>query len=222
MRRGADRKRESFSSSYHREGGWKEPLPWRREAGIGAGILGIARITGTAGEAGAAGDAGAIMAAGLRGRAHAPPLPWAPRGARSGSGATAGTGAAPPVPPLPTGKPGQPGTPSRCSRVGRGRCGRRGQEFPGSGGETARVLPGLGRSWQVTGRGGRVTIAVTVLLLKYINVNTGSSASKWARNSSGGGRAQSVSLEIFQTCSEEFLCHLFQVTLPWSPPGWIR
>lgn len=213
MRRGADRKRESFSSSYHREGGWKEPLPWRREAGIGAGILGIARITGTAGEA------GAIMAAALRGRARAPPLPWAPRGARSGSGATAGTGAAPPVPPLPTGKPGQPGTPSRCSRVGRG---RRGQEFPGSGGETARVLPGLGRSWQVTGRGRRVTIAVTVLLLKYINVNTGSSASKWARNSSGGGRAQSVSLEIFQTCSEEFLCHLFQVTLPWSPPGWIR
>lgn len=124
--------------------GEKEPLSGRWGAGIAAGMA----VRGSQDGGGAEGKARAAVAMDTA---------WGPQRERH-RGRLSG-------PALPGRKPGQPGTTGHSrghppARVGPGRCGK---ELPGWG--SSAVLPGPSRSWQVTGRGVRVTITVIGLQL---------------------------------------------------------
>lgn len=82
-----------------------------------------------------------------------------------------------------------------------------------------------------------VIITVTGLRLKHIKRKHGKFLFKMCKKFIPLGAAErwkglarddvdSPSLENFQTYLDEFLCHLLQVTPPWSPPersqGWIK
>lgn len=80
-------------------------------------------------------------------------------------------------------------------------------------------------------RGGMVTITVTGLRLKHIKRKQGKFLFKMCKKFFPLGAAErwkglarddvdSPSLENFETYLDEFLCHLLQVTPPWSPPEW--